>query len=117
MRRMARITGRSDDMLIVRGVNVLPSQIEELLFRCSGLAPQYEIELTRDGHLDALAVHVEQLAEVERSRGEEAARELASLVGPQREQSKERHRSRADRAGVVIMTASKGALNQFRSIQ
>jgi phenylacetate-CoA ligase len=80
MRRMARITGRSDDMLIVRGVNVFPSQIEELLFRCSGLAPQYEIELTREGPLDALAVHVEHFAEVGRSRGEAAGRELANLV-------------------------------------
>jgi phenylacetate-CoA ligase len=80
MRRMARITGRSDDMLIVRGVNVFPSQIEELLFRCSGLAPQYEIEVTRDGPLDTLAVHVEQLTEAGRSRGEAAAQELAYLV-------------------------------------
>ncbi len=80
MRRMARITGRSDDMLIVRGVNVFPSQIEELLFRCAGLAPHYEIELTREGHLDALAVHVEHPAEIARSRGEAAARELAYLV-------------------------------------
>jgi phenylacetate-CoA ligase len=67
-------------MLIVRGVNVFPSQIEELLFRCSGLAAQYEIELTRQGHLDALTVHVEHVAEVARSRGEAAARKLAHLV-------------------------------------
>jgi phenylacetate-CoA ligase len=80
MRRMGRISGRSDDMLIVRGVNVFPSQIEELMFRCSGLAPQYEIELTREGHLDALAIHVEHLAEVGRSHGEAAARDLAHLV-------------------------------------
>jgi phenylacetate-CoA ligase len=80
MRRMGRISGRSDDMLIVRGVNVFPSQIEELMFRCSGLAPQYEIELTREGHLDALAIHVEHLAEVGRSDGETAARDLAHLV-------------------------------------
>ena len=80
MRRMARITGRSDDMLIVRGVNVFPSQIEELLLRCSGLAPQYQIELTREGHLDALAIHVEPSAEGGRSRGEAAAQELAYLV-------------------------------------
>jgi phenylacetate-CoA ligase len=80
MRRMARITGRSDDMLIVRGVNVFPSQIEELLFRCSGLAPQYQIELTREGHLDALTVHVEHHAEIAQSRGETAAQELAYLV-------------------------------------
>jgi phenylacetate-CoA ligase len=80
MRRMGRISGRSDDMLIVRGVNVFPSQIEELMFRCSGLAPQYEIELTREGHLDALAIHVEHLAEVGRPQGEAAARDLAHLV-------------------------------------
>jgi phenylacetate-CoA ligase len=64
MRRMDRITGRSDDMLIVRGVNVFPSQIEELLLKLTGLAPHYQLELTRAAHLDELAVHVECLAEV-----------------------------------------------------
>ncbi len=80
MRRMARITGRSDDMLIVRGVNVFPSQIEELIFRCPGLTGQYEIELTRVSHLDVLAVHVEHSAEMGRARGEAAARDLEHLV-------------------------------------
>jgi phenylacetate-CoA ligase len=64
MRRIAKITGRSDDMLIIRGVNVFPSQIEELLLRCSGLTPHYLLELTRQGHLDSLAVHVECSAEI-----------------------------------------------------
>jgi phenylacetate-CoA ligase len=59
MRRMAKITGRSDDMLIIRGVNVFPSQIEELMFKRQGLAPHYLLEVTRDGHLDALSVQVE----------------------------------------------------------
>jgi phenylacetate-CoA ligase len=59
MRRMARISARSDDMLIVRGVNVFPSQIEELVLRVKGLAPHYQLELTREGHLDQLAVKVE----------------------------------------------------------
>lgn len=59
MRRMARITGRSDDMLIIRGVNVFPSQIEELLLRHPGLTPHYQLELTRKGHLDAISVQVE----------------------------------------------------------
>src|SRR6267142_1109000 len=59
MRRMAKITGRSDDMLIIRGVNVFPSQIEELMLRTTGLSPHYQLELTKDGHLDALTVHVE----------------------------------------------------------
>ncbi|MDB6089887.1 MAG: phenylacetate--CoA ligase [Gammaproteobacteria bacterium] len=59
MRRMAKITGRSDDMLIIRGVNVFPSQIEELLLKQQGLAPHYLLEVTRDAHLDALSVQVE----------------------------------------------------------
>jgi phenylacetate-CoA ligase len=59
MRRMAKISGRSDDMLIVRGVNVFPSQIEELILRCKGLAPHYEIELTRTNRLDEILIVVE----------------------------------------------------------
>lgn len=59
MRRMAKITGRSDDMLIIRGVNVFPSQIEELMLKQQGLAPHYLLEVTRDAHLDALSVQVE----------------------------------------------------------
>ncbi len=59
MRRMARITGRSDDMLIIRGVNVFPSQIEELILRQPGLAPHYVLELSKHGPLDHLTVVVE----------------------------------------------------------
>jgi phenylacetate-CoA ligase len=59
MRRMEKITGRSDDMLIVRGVNVFPTQIEELLLRCQGLAPHYQIELRRDHRLDVMRLLVE----------------------------------------------------------
>ena len=59
MRRMAKITGRSDDMLIIRGVNVFPSQIEELMLKREGLAPLYLLEVSRDGHLDSLSVQVE----------------------------------------------------------
>jgi phenylacetate-CoA ligase len=64
MRRMARITGRCDDMLIIRGVNVFPSQIEELLLKLPGVAPHYQLELTREAHLDQLAVKVECLEAV-----------------------------------------------------
>jgi phenylacetate-CoA ligase len=64
MRRMARITGRSDDMLIIRGVNLFPSQIEEALLTLAGLTPHYQLEITRETHLDQLAVHVECLAEI-----------------------------------------------------
>ena len=56
MRRMARITGRSDDMLIIRGVNVFPSQIEEIILTMPALAPHYQLVVARDGHLDTLAV-------------------------------------------------------------
>jgi phenylacetate-CoA ligase len=59
MRRMAKIVGRTDDMLIIRGVNVFPSQIEELVLKVAGLAPVYLLEVTREGPLDALSVHVE----------------------------------------------------------
>ncbi|MGO4304979.1 phenylacetate--CoA ligase PaaK [Cupriavidus sp. RAF12] len=59
MRRLGKITGRSDDMLIIRGVNVFPSQIEELILKVPALAPQYQLVVTRDGHLDKLEVRVE----------------------------------------------------------
>jgi phenylacetate-CoA ligase len=62
MRRMAKISGRTDDMLIVRGVNVFPSQVEELILRCAGLAPHYEIELTRPNRLDEIHILVEARA-------------------------------------------------------
>jgi phenylacetate-CoA ligase len=59
VRRMEKVTGRSDDMLIVRGVNVFPTQIEEQILRCEGLCGHYRIELTREGRLDAMRVVVE----------------------------------------------------------
>jgi phenylacetate-CoA ligase len=59
MRRMARISGRSDDMLIIRGVNVFPSQIEELILKQPGLTPHYVLEVSKDGPLDHLTVLVE----------------------------------------------------------
>ncbi len=59
MRRIGKITGRSDDMLIIRGVNVFPSQIEELILRQPKLSPHYVLEVSRDGHLDAMKVNVE----------------------------------------------------------
>jgi phenylacetate-CoA ligase len=58
-RRMAKITGRSDDMMIVRGVNVFPSQIEEHLLSIEGLTPHYLCVLTRPGRMDELTVQVE----------------------------------------------------------
>ncbi len=59
MRRMEKISGRSDDMMIVRGVNVFPTQIEELILRVPSLSPHYQLILTREGRLDELEVQVE----------------------------------------------------------
>ena len=59
MRRMAKITGRSDDMLIIRGVNVFPTQIEELVLRCEALSPHFLLELSRPDRMDELKVLVE----------------------------------------------------------
>jgi phenylacetate-CoA ligase len=61
-RRMMRVTGRSDDMLIVRGVNVFPSQVEAFLVGFPGLAPHYQIVLTREGPLDTVTIEVELVA-------------------------------------------------------
>jgi phenylacetate-CoA ligase len=59
MRRMDRITGRSDDMLIIRGVNVFPSQIEEQILNVAGCSPHYQIEVYKQGNLDTLTVKIE----------------------------------------------------------
>ena len=64
MRRIGKITGRSDDMLIIRGVNVFPTQIEELILKNPKLAPVYQLVVTRDGYLDKLDVLVEARGEV-----------------------------------------------------
>ncbi|WP_114952061.1 AMP-binding protein [Sphingosinicella terrae] len=80
MRRMARIGGRSDDMMIVRGVNVFPSQIEAEILKCRALAPHFLIELSRPGRLDEVRLRVEArdgCGEAERAA---AARELAGHV-------------------------------------
>ncbi len=63
MRRIQKITGRSDDMLIIRGVNLFPSQIEEQILATDGLAPHYELKVTREGRLDQLTVRVEATPE------------------------------------------------------
>jgi phenylacetate-CoA ligase len=68
MRRMARITGRCDDMLIIRGVNVFPSQIEELVLRFKSFAPHYQIEVSRPHRLDEVLVTVEARPEAASGR-------------------------------------------------
>jgi phenylacetate-CoA ligase len=64
MRTMNRVTGRSDDMLIIRGVNVFPSQIEDIVVKQASLSPHYVLEVSREEHLDVLDVLVERRAEI-----------------------------------------------------
>lgn len=77
MRRMEKITGRSDDMIILRGVNVFPTQIEEQVLMVDGLAPYYQIELLKAGQMDAMRVHVESLPD--HASGEAKAVQAATL--------------------------------------
>lgn len=83
MRRIGKITGRSDDMLIIRGVNVFPSQIEELILKTPRLSPHYLIEVDRDGHLDTVTLNVEMKPEHATATSAEkgfAASELAHHI-------------------------------------
>ncbi len=79
-RRMEKITGRSDDMIILRGVNVFPTQVEEVLLGIDGLAPHFQLVLTRDGRLDELTVRVEARSDCPPERRADAARELVHEV-------------------------------------
>ncbi len=85
MRRIARISARSDDMLIIRGVNVFPSQIEELLLARSLLSAHYQLVVTRPDLMDELAVHVETTAavsdEVQRTEAAALSERIKALIG------------------------------------
>jgi len=89
MRRMVKITGRSDDMLIIRGVNVFPTQIEEVLLKNANLCAQYQIQVSREGHMDELDVYVEvkpelsdKLSSMQRDEiGRDAAHHIKALIG------------------------------------
>lgn len=86
MRRIEKITGRSDDMMILRGVNIFPTQIEEQLLKCGGLAPHFQIELVRAGRMDDMVVHVEAMphaadAAARASSAKELAHHIKSVVG------------------------------------
>ncbi|TQF77857.1 phenylacetate--CoA ligase [Elioraea sp. Yellowstone] len=86
MRRMEKITGRSDDMIILRGVNLFPSQVEEQILRVEGLAPHYQLVLTREGRLDAMTVRVEAepgvAGEAQRlALAQELAHHIKSVIG------------------------------------
>ena len=80
MRRIEKITGRSDDMMIIRGVNVFPTQIEELMLKDHVLAPHYQIEITRPKNLDEMTVLVERTGSAGSADGEAAGARLAHLI-------------------------------------
>ena len=80
MRRIERITGRTDDMIILRGVNLFPTQIEELILRVPALAPHFQCLLSRTGQLDELTVLVEHRNGVSSGTALEAGAQLTRLV-------------------------------------
>ena len=81
MRRMEKVTGRSDDMIILRGVNVFPTQIEEQILKVQGLAPHYEIHLGRDGRMDTMLVKCEALQTDSTGHDRELAHHIKSVIG------------------------------------
>ncbi len=86
MRRMEKVSGRTDDMVILRGVNVFPSQIEEQILKCSGLSPHYVLELDREGRLDSMMVVVEarpnaSAAEQRHEQAKHLIHHVKSVVG------------------------------------
>ncbi|MCC3290123.1 phenylacetate--CoA ligase PaaK [Arthrobacter sp. zg-Y1110] len=80
MRRMGRITGRSDDMIILRGVNLFPTQIEEIALRIPALSPHFQLEITRPGRMDELTVRIERREDATTPDSAAAASELAAQV-------------------------------------
>jgi phenylacetate-CoA ligase len=80
MRRIGRIIGRSDDMLIIRGVNVFPSQIEELIIRDVRLAPHYHLVVSREGRMDVLEVRVELRRETGEAEHEKISSDLRHQI-------------------------------------
>jgi len=80
MRRMEKITGRTDDMIIVRGVNLFPTQVEELILRIPALSPHFQLHLTRPARLDAMTVHVERRPDASPADAEAAGAQLSALI-------------------------------------
>ncbi|MEU6387703.1 phenylacetate--CoA ligase PaaK [Streptomyces sp. NPDC046939] len=79
-RRMEKITGRSDDMVILRGVNLFPTQVEEIVLRTPGVAPHFQLRLTREGRMDALTVRAEARPDATPDERDAAARTIAARM-------------------------------------
>ncbi|MCX2181243.1 phenylacetate--CoA ligase [Streptomyces sp. SKN60] len=79
-RRMEKVTGRSDDMVILRGVNLFPTQIEEIVLRTPAVAPHFQLRLTKEGRLDALTVRAEARPDASPEQRADAARTIAAAV-------------------------------------
>ncbi len=79
-RRMEKVTGRSDDMVILRGVNLFPTQIEEIVLRTPGVAPHFQLRLTREGRMDALTVRAEARPDADTATRAAAARSVEAAV-------------------------------------
>ncbi len=103
MRRMEKVTGRSDDMIILRGVNVFPTQIEEQLMAVEGLGPHFQIELTREGRMDTMTVHVEA---AEGPMGTEPLRRAADML----------KRRIKERVGLTVQITAHGSGGVPRSL-
>ena len=82
MRRMEKITGRSDDMMIIRGVNIFPTQIEEQLLKIDSLSPHFQIRLVKEGRMDKMIVYTEHYKseDMEKTRTEDLAANLKNRV-------------------------------------
>jgi len=118
-RRMERVTGRSDDMLIVRGVNVFPSQIEQVLTGIPGVAPHYQVVLSKRGSMDHVEVHVEvapdtnfdeirELESLRRQVGSEIASALAVSIDVKLVEPKSIERSEGKAKRVLDLRADSG---------
>src|SRR5690242_16735260 len=80
MRRIEKITGRTDDMIILRGVNLFPTQVEELILGIPALSPHFQLHLSRQGRLDAMTVHVERRPDAAPAAAEAAGAQLAGQI-------------------------------------
>jgi phenylacetate-CoA ligase len=80
MRRMEKVTGRTDDMIILRGVNLFPTQVEELILGVPALSPHFQLRLSRRGRLDTMTVHVERRPDTTQAEAAAAGAQLSALI-------------------------------------